>query len=211
MAVKGLFKVIESIRFDNQTKVVRVRSQAGKGSAQRVGPFLYGFRVTIPDCIQHSTQHSDIIDQLASSNYGTNPFVSGLPAGITKARGSWGTNPGSPAVNQAVSTLGTSVDCDGAPANITGYAKAGDYVQISGDAKVYQLTDDAATDSLGDFTLKLNSPLAKDSVDGTALLIGNDVEFRVILASIPQERLLKLDNINNIVRYGNINANEEIE
>ena len=128
---------------------------------------------------------------------------------MTKSRGIWS---GSPVVNQPTAVSGNTVNCDGAPSSvIVDYAKIGDPVQFSNDKKVYWLTADADTDASGNFTLKLDSPLVVDSVDGSTIKFGTDVEFRWILSSPPTETYTQLDSTQDKVAWGRIQARETIE
>ncbi len=96
-------------------------------------------------------------------------FLMGDPANPTN-RGTCSSAPGTPLVNGASQT-GTSLICDGAPINSTGYLKAGDYVQLgsSANSRLYKVLSNADSDASGNFTIDVwpkvtlgNSPANND-------------------------------------------------
>jgi len=82
-------------------------------------------------------------------------FLLGDPNGAT-AQGTCSLSPGTPLVNGADQT-GDSLTIDGAPASITGYLKAGDYIQLGGgsSATLHKVLKDVTTNGSGQATLDL--------------------------------------------------------
>lgn len=90
-----------------------------------------------------------------------------------------GTGAGSPFVSGAGQT-GNSLTTDGWGLSQT-VAKAGDFFQIEGDSKVYQLTADVTSDGSGDATMEFIPELRLTPADGADITLS--VTFRVALAS----------------------------
>lgn len=86
---------------------------------------------------------------------------------------------GTPLVNGAAQT-GRSLNVDGFTPNINGMLKAGDIFKLAGHSKVYMLTADASTASLGQTTLFFEPALRQSPADNEAITI-YDVPFTVML------------------------------
>lgn len=84
---------------------------------------------------------------------------------------------GSPLVNGAGQT-GRNIALKSAPANVTGWLKAGDLIKFAGHAKVYMVMSDANTDATGNVTLTIEPALETSPADGEAVTISN-VPFQV--------------------------------
>lgn len=100
--------------------------------------------------------------------YGT--FLLGDPT-CTSPRG-LGT--GTPIVKGASQT-GASLNIDGATANVTGWLKAGDYIQLgSGStARLHKVLVDADSDSIGNVTLELWPHIRVAPVDNSAVVVNS--------------------------------------
>lgn len=96
-------------------------------------------------------------------------------------RGAYG---GTPLVNGASQT-GTSLIIDGATPNVTGWAKAGDIINIAGTTKVYMITDDADSDGGGNVTLSLMANLISSPADNAAITTSS-VNFTMSFANDDQ-------------------------
>ena len=105
-----------------------------------------------------------------------------------------------------IRSQGTSIAIDGATANVNNWARAFDYVQFAGSTKVYQVSEDANSDSSGNVTLKLNSPLVVSPGDNTAVTFGNDVSFNFAMMDRPATSYQP----GNIVMYGTFKFEEVI-
>ena len=97
---------------------------------------------------------------------------------ISKNRGVGG---GSPTV-AASGASGLSLPITGAPASLTGWLRASDFIRVAGHSKVYRLAQDANTDASGNVTLQLVQPLMQSPATGEAVTIDN-VPFNVRLTS----------------------------
>ena len=80
--------------------------------------------------------------------------------------------------NQSGRTLVTK----GWSASVNGILKAGDFIGITGQTKVYMVTSDANSDASGNATLNIEPALMAVPTDGAALTVRN-VPFTLALAS----------------------------
>lgn len=93
----------------------------------------------------------------------------------------WGPGGGTPLMNGATANLATSLVIDGAPNNITPYARAGDIVtvagcfevnpvnrQSTGNLKQFRITTDANSDGAGNVTLLLDEAINDGSTASSA-------------------------------------------
>ena len=88
---------------------------------------------------------------------------------------------GIPLVNGATQS-GRTLATRGWSANVTGILKAGDFIGITGQTKVYMVTSDANSDTSGNATLVIEPALMATPADGAALVVRN-VPFTLALAS----------------------------
>jgi hypothetical protein len=96
-----------------------------------------------------------------------------VPPRISRSKGALG---GTATV--ATSALGSSaVTVSGASPNVTGWAKAGDYLKFSNHDKVYVLTADVSTNGSGGASVYFWPGLLTDTVGATLVL--TDVAWRV--------------------------------
>lgn len=84
---------------------------------------------------------------------------------LTAPLGSWA---GAPVVAGAGQT-GYSINLRGFTPSSSGVAKAGDFVQFFGDAKVYRVASDANSDGSGNATITLVQALLASPADGSAV------------------------------------------
>lgn len=103
--------------------------------------------------------------------YGT--FLLGDPAAATP-RGSASTTPGTPLVNGASQT-GENLNIDGCPTSVTGYLKAGDYIQLgsSATAQLYKVLEDVDTNASGEATLNIFPNLRSSPSDDASVTVSN--------------------------------------
>lgn len=103
-------------------------------------------------------------------SFGT--FLMGDPIGATP-RGAGG---GTPLVNGASQT-GQDLDIDGCTSNVTGWLKAGDYVQLgsAGSATLHKVLADVNTNGSGQATLTLWPHIRTAPSDNAAVTISNTV------------------------------------
>jgi len=88
---------------------------------------------------------------------------------------------GTPLVNGA-SQSGRTLVTKGWSASVNGILKAGDFIGITGQTKVYMVTSDANSDASGNATLNIEPALMTVPTDGAALTVRN-VPFTLALAS----------------------------
>jgi hypothetical protein len=87
---------------------------------------------------------------------------------------------GTPLVN-GVAQSGRALATKGWSASVTGLLKAGDFIGIAGQTKVYMVTADASSDASGNATLTIEPGLMFSPADGAALVVRN-VPFTLALA-----------------------------
>ncbi|MCV6604221.1 MAG: hypothetical protein OIF34_02880, partial [Porticoccaceae bacterium] len=68
------------------------------------------------------------------------------------------------------------ISISGAPPNVDGWLRAGDFVKIASATKVYRVIGDVATDSAGKAAVRLSSPIVAAVFAGTPLVV-RDVPF----------------------------------
>ena len=172
------------IRALPQVSIVETKSQSGKRQAQRRGPVLYNFEITIIPMLFNSERYLAIEDEILDSNYSELVITTKITNGLTKERGLW---TGSPVVNTAGQS-GNSITISGASVNRLNWALKGDYVQFSGYTKVFQLTANANSSTAGLVTLNLNGaiPSGNSPASNSAVTFGEDVEFRFAMVSRPE-------------------------
>lgn len=100
-------------------------------------------------------------------------FTISLPGLVTPR----GTASGAPVVNGAAQ-IGASLITDGW-ANNSAVLMKGDFIEIDGDKKVYQITEDATSNGSGQATLSLYPNMRKTPPDGVT--VHTDVVFTVAL------------------------------
>ena len=88
---------------------------------------------------------------------------------------------GTPLVNGAGQS-GRALATKGWSASVTGILKAGDFIGLTGQTKVYMVTADASSDAGGNATLTIEPALMGSPADGAALIVRN-VPFTLALAS----------------------------
>lgn len=110
--------------------------------------------------------------------YGT--FLLGDPNGATP-RGSASATPGTPVINGASQT-GDELDIDGLPTSVTGYLKAGDYIQLGSgsSATLHKVLEDVDSNASGEATLNLWPKVRTARADGdTVVVSGAKGNFRL--------------------------------
>jgi hypothetical protein len=102
-------------------------------------------------------------------------FLMGDPAGALP-RGSAATTPGTPLVNGAGQS-GDSLAIDGLPVSVTGYLKAGDWINLgSGSAtRLHKNLEDVNTNASGQATLTLWPNLRATPADNEVVIVANTV------------------------------------
>ena len=170
---------------DNATTIVvdsfpNLRQSSTIGGITRTeqsGPVFYRLAASIS--ILEGETYYPVQAEIMSFNYGINTFTTTLPGGITYFRGSW---PGTPRVQ---SSTGRTVTVSGFTPNSLNVARATDYIQFSGDGKVYQVIQDVDSDGGGFATLTLNTPLIASPTTSSTIVRGADVVFKLQPTSIP--------------------------
>ena len=100
-------------------------------------------------------------------------FLLGDPSGATP-RGSASTTPGTPLVNGADQT-GGSLTIDGAPTSVSGYLKAGDYIQLgtSSSATLHKVLNDVTTTASGEANIDIYPSIRTAPADNATVTVSN--------------------------------------
>jgi len=96
--------------------------------------------------------------------------------GADNAKNGLGDLTGTPAVKGGSQT-GYSLDIDGATAGVTGWAKAGDWLQLGSgvDAHLHKIVDDADSDGSGNVTLNIWPKLRESPADNDTVILSQAV------------------------------------
>jgi hypothetical protein len=222
---QNIIDLAEKIELSHQVSITQVKSQSGKRAAQRRGPLLYNLSLKVGNAKINSDRYYSIMEEISSLNYGTNTLRFKLNKStssgnsLTYPRGLW---TGTPTVAGANQT-GQGVNIATTIVSASGYVKSLDYVQFSNSTKVHQIaptvgaitagsvsdntTHSYDTDSSGNITIKLNTPLARSPADGSPIYFGENVVFHMMMRSKPSVTYLPGD----IVEFGEFSFEEVIE
>jgi hypothetical protein len=104
-------------------------------------------------------------------SYGT--FLLGDPIGGT-ARGSASTTPGTPVVSGDNQT-GDILVIDGLPVSVTGYLKAGDYIQLGSGltSRLHKVLESVDTNSSGEASVTIWPSLRESPADGATVTVSD--------------------------------------
>jgi len=195
-----------SITYTRKVSIVQSLSHSGVRQAQRRGPLLYSFDVDIVPMYFGSTKYYAIEDEIMDSNYSADTISTTITSGtLMDHRGVWD---GTPVIDGA-SESGNQIDISTGSMATTNYGKKGDFVQFDNFSKVYQLTQNVHTDGAGKVTLHLNGavPSTSSPVNGSAVVFGNSVIFKLALMERPEPKHAG----NGIVYYSGAQFQEVIE
>jgi hypothetical protein len=100
-------------------------------------------------------------------------FLLGDPSGATP-RGSAATTAGTPVVNGAGQT-GSSLTIDGLPVSVSGYLKAGDYIQLgtASSSTLHKVLNDVTTSASGEASLDIYPSIRTAPADGSSVTVSN--------------------------------------
>ena len=154
-------------------------------------------RVSVAHSLRRSTRTTGAQRWIVTAEWAglTRAQFAPIQAFVIAQRGQWdsfsmvlpghkqpqGAASGTPLVNGATQT-GRTLATRGWSANVAGILKAGDFIGITGQTKVYMVTSDANSDASGNATLVIEPALMATPADGAALIVRN-VPFTLALAS----------------------------
>ena len=154
-------------------------------------------RVSVAHSLRRSTRTTGAQRWLVTADWMglTRAQFAPIQAFVIAQRGQWdsfamvlpghkvpqGVASGSPLVNGA-SQSGRTLVTDGWTPSTTGILKAGDFIGIAGQTKVYMVTADATSDAAGNATLTIEPALMATPADNAALVVRN-VPFTLALAT----------------------------
>lgn len=154
-------------------------------------------RVSVAHSLRRSTRTTGAQRWLVTADWMglTRSQFAPIQAFVIAQRGQWdsftmvlpghkapqGAATGTPLVNGAVQS-GRSLLTDGWTPGTAGILKAGDFIGIAGQSKVYMVTADANSDAAGNATLTIEPALMGSPADNAALVVRN-VPFTLALAS----------------------------
>jgi hypothetical protein len=219
----SILKYSSEIEIGQRASIVQAQSQSGKRVAQRRGPVLYTMKMKGLTYKVDSDEHIVLRTIIIALNYGANtirftlknPTSGGASPTRLLSTGTWG---GLPVINGA-GQIGKSLNIKGCETAVTVYNYTGDYVQFEGNDKVYQIAGttstsnnvnawvgNSTTDGAGETTLHLNTPLVKSPLDGSGIVVGEDVQFHMSIDEMPTVTYLPGD----LVMYGDMEFEEVI-
>ena len=154
-------------------------------------------RVSVAHSLRRSTRTNGAQRWLVTADWMglTRAQFAPIQAFVIAQRGQWdsftmvlpghkapqGVATGTPLVNGAAQS-GRSVVTDGWTPSTAGILKAGDFIGIAGQSKVYMVTADANSDVSGNATLTIEPALMATPSDNAALVVRN-VPFTLALAT----------------------------
>ena len=178
--------------FPTHTGIKSINLRAVNQSAISASPFTYkqqvhnhtGERweaeVSLPP--MKRTDAEQWIAWLMSMGGMSGTFLMGDPLGCT-ARGAAS---GTPIINGAGQT-GATVAVDGCTASITGWLKAGDYIQLGGgsSATLHKVLQDADSNAAGQASLDIWPALRSSPTDGSTVVAGGaEGRWRLITSEV---------------------------
>ena len=125
--------------------------------------------ITIPPVKRSDSEYWNSFLLRLRGQFGS--FLLGDPNAATP-RGSAATTAGTPVVNGASQT-GNELAIDGLPTSVTGYLRAGDYIQLGSGAtaRLYKVLEDVDTNASGQATLNLWPDLRSSPADGATVVV----------------------------------------
>jgi hypothetical protein len=219
----SILKYSSDIEIGQRASIVQAQSQSGKRVAQRRGPVLYTMKMKGLTHKVGSDEHIVLRTIIIALNYGANtirftlknPTSGGASPTRLLSTGTWG---GLPVIDGADQT-GKSLNIRGCEDAVAIYNYTGDYLQFEGNDKVYQIAGTTSTsnnvnewlgysttDTAGNTTLHINTPLVKSPLDGSSIVLGEDVKFHMSMDEMPTVTYLPGD----LVQFGDMNFEEII-
>ena len=174
--MSAIFDNASSIKQSNRLSVTSATTISGKRVSQRRGPFLYTFEVEMNMMATSSEAYKEVRKEISGMDFGVDTLSTSIPS-LTTNGGTWAGTP----VVQGSNNSGRFVDISGLTASVTAIIQDGDYVQFGNNAKVYQVVGDFDSDSSGEVTIKLNSPLVATPVSGSTPVLGTSVVFNLAI------------------------------
>jgi len=204
--MSAIFDNASSIKQSNRLSVTSATTISGKRVSQRRGPFLYTFEVEMNMMATSSEAYKEVRKEISGMDFGVDTLSTSIPS-LTTNGGTWAGTP----VVQGSNNSGRFVDISGLTASVTAIIQDGDYVQFGNNAKVYQVVGDFDSDSSGEVTIKLNSPLVATPVSGSTPVLGTSVVFNLAIneAEFPMG-FLPRSSVDNLVEIGNMGFTEVI-
>jgi hypothetical protein len=169
------------LTFPTQTGVAAVEITATDVVSISESPFTFSQQVVrhagarwaatirIPPVKRSDSEYWNSFLLRLRGQFGT--FLLGDPNGSTP-RGSAATTAGTPRVNGASQT-GNELAIDGLPTSVTGYLRAGDYIQLGSGAtaRLYKVLEDVDTNGSGQATLNLWPDLRSSPADNATVVV----------------------------------------
>jgi len=204
--MSAIFDNASSIKQSNRLSVTSATTISGKRVSQRRGPFLYTFEVEMNMMATSSEAYKEVRKEISGMDFGVDTLSTSIPS-LTTNGGTWAGTP----VVQGSNNSGRFVDISGLTASVTAIIQDGDYVQFGNNAKVYQVVGDFDSDSSGEVTIKLNSPLVATPVSGSTPVLGTSVVFNLAIneAEFPMG-FTPRTTVDNLVEIGNMGFTEVI-
>ena len=166
-----------SFQIDRYSNISSAISIGGYHRSERNGPTFYFITAGLP--LMYEETFINVYNELMDIGDGVTQITSTLPHGHTIQRGSFAGTP------VTTGTSGRRVFLNGFTAGQNNVVRKGDYVQFGAGTKVYQSITDVNSDASGVATITLNTDIVTTIADGTGLLGGDGLSFKLILEDKP--------------------------
>lgn len=174
---ENIFKYGTSFELYPTQTVYRDFSHSGIGRTQVVSPLFYSISTEVRPL--YRPQYLEILSDLAESRQGVLSINKSVPYDHTWIEGTWAGNPIVNGPDQSGRTLNLSGLSEGSTALL------GDWIQVFGSSKVYQVDRNATAAADGTMSVTLNTPLVGVPTDNAAIVLGPDVLFKILTTEIP--------------------------
>lgn len=201
--MSNILSLSNDISLTKNTLIRTASSVGGYATSVRGGPSLFSIQANLPVLseAQHLMVQEELINDFGDGiTFKTNAAIP-AKALLTPWRGSDLTGA---SVNTTNST-GSVVALTGVPAD--SFVKAGDFIQFTNQTKVFQIKTDA-TASGTNLTFNLNQSVITPLLVGTTWLTGNNVRFKLQIASRPVVTAIPQGANSNLYSYNEFNFNE---
>ena len=179
--MSAIFDNANQIELDRFPNISRSVSVGGSSRVQRNSPTFYYARAWLPP--MYEEQYREISNELLSLQDGVGFLITTIPHMHTPFLGSY--QAAGTTEPQVTSVAGRVVAMTGFSANAQNIFRAGDWIQFTGQRKVYQVVNDVNASAGGLATILLSTDVIETISAGATLTRGSDVMFRFLMESKP--------------------------
>lgn len=183
MATLQIFENAATITIDQRPTLQQSLSNSGVARIQQSGPVYY--TISVEMALLTEQQYQDVMAEVMGTlNYGiATPNVT-IPHQITYFDGSWA---GDPTISSA---SGRTVSLTSATNSAQNIVRASDFIQFSGDTKVYQVLANTNASATGTATITLNTDPHQTISSSDTITRGEDVEFKLLMTDQPPATMI---------------------